>query len=376
MQELNRRFLVVMLVAVLLASAVLVGCGPKEPAAQNGEDKERQYKAVLLLAGNLGDMSFLDSANRGMQMIKEELGWEVKVIEMGTDPSAWEPTLTDVSTQDWDLIITGTFNMQTQIEEVAPRFPDKKYVLFDVSVDYEKGDYSNVYSILYRQNEGSYLAGALAAMVTTSDMPRANPEKLIGFLGGMDAPVINDFLVGYIEGAKSIDPEIKVAVSYVESYSDPAKGKEMCLAQYDMGVDIGFNVAGGSGLGQLDAAKERGLYAIGVDSDQAMLFKDSDPEKAELVLTSMLKRVDNSLLRAAKLFQEGKLEFGKAESLGLKEDAVGLAINEFYERNVPEEMRVKLQEIADKIKSGEIQVPSAFEMGPDAVKQLRDSVAP
>jgi basic membrane protein A len=375
-QELNKRLVGLMLVAALLASVVLVGCGTKDPESQNGEGQEQQYKAVLLLAGNLGDMSFLDSANRGMQMIKEQLGWEVKVIEMGTDPSAWEPTLTDVSTQDWDLIITGTFNMQTQIEEVAPKFPEKTYVLFDVSVDYANGDYSNVYSILYRQNEGSYLAGALAAMVTTSDLPRANEEKLIGFLGGMDAPVINDFLVGYIEGAKSIDPEIKVAVSYVESYSDPAKGKEMCLAQYDMGVDIGFNVAGGSGLGQLDAAKERGLYAIGVDSDQAMLFKDSDPEKAELVLTSMLKRVDNSLFRAAKLFQEGKLELGKAESLGLKEDAVGLAINEFYERNVPEEMRAKLDELAQKVKSGEIQVPSALEMGPDAVKELRDSVAP
>jgi basic membrane protein A len=374
---LNRKLIGVMLVAALLASAMLVGCGPKEPEQeQNGDVEEPKYKAVLLLAGNLGDMSFLDSANRGMQMIKEQLGWEVKVIEMGTDPSAWEPTLTDVSTQDWDLIITGTFNMQTQIEEVAPKFPDKRYVLFDVSVDYTKGDYSNVYSILYRQNEGSYLAGALAAMVTTSDMPRANEQKLIGFLGGMDAPVINDFLVGYIEGAKSVDPEIKVVVSYVESYSDPAKGKEMCLAQYDMGVDIGFNVAGGSGLGQLDAAKERGLYAIGVDSDQAMLFKDSDPEKAELVLTSMLKRVDNSLFRAAKLFQEGKLEFGKAESLGLAEDAVGLAVNEFYEKNVPEEMRTKLDELAQKVKSGEIQVPSAFDLGPDAVKELRDSVAP
>ncbi|MGI6621465.1 MAG: BMP family ABC transporter substrate-binding protein [Bacillota bacterium] len=373
----NRKLIGVMLVAALLASAMLVGCGPKEPEQeQNGDVEEPKYKAVLLLAGNLGDMSFLDSANRGMQMIKEQLGWEVKVIEMGTDPSAWEPTLTDVSTQDWDLIITGTFNMQTQIEEVAPKFPDKRYVLFDVSVDYTKGDYSNVYSILYRQNEGSYLAGALAAMVTTSDMPRANEQKLIGFLGGMDAPVINDFLVGYIEGAKSVDPEIKVVVSYVESYSDPAKGKEMCLAQYDMGVDIGFNVAGGSGLGQLDAAKERGLYAIGVDSDQAMLFKDSDPEKAELVLTSMLKRVDNSLFRAAKLFQEGKLEFGKAESLGLAEDAVGLAVNEFYEKNVPEEMRTKLDELAQKVKSGEIQVPSAFDLGPDAVKELRDSVAP
>ena len=344
----NRKLIGVMLVAALLASAMLVGCGPKEPEQeQNGDVEEPKYKAVLLLAGNLGDMSFLDSANRGMQMIKEQLGWEVKVIEMGTDPSAWEPTLTDVSTQDWDLIITGTFNMQTQIEEVAPKFPEKRYVLFDVSVDYTKGDYSNVYSILYRQNEGSYLAGALAAMVTTSDMPRANEQKLIGFLGGMDAPVINDFLVGYIEGAKSVDPEIKVVVSYVESYSDPAKGKEMCLAQYDMGVDIGFNVSGGSGLGQLDAAKERGLYAIGVDSDQAMLFKDSDPEKAELVLTSMLKRVDNSLFRAAKLFQEGKLEFGKAESLGLAEDAVGLAVNEFYEKNVPEEMRTKLGTCAE-----------------------------
>ncbi|MGI6661743.1 MAG: BMP family ABC transporter substrate-binding protein [Bacillota bacterium] len=372
----NKKLIGVMLVAALLVSAMLVGCGPEEPEPQNGEGQESKYKAVLLLAGNLGDMSFLDSANRGMQMIKEELGWEIKVIEMGTDPSNWEPTLTDVSSQDWDLIITGTFNMQTQIEEVAPKFPEKNYVLFDVSVDYEKGDYSNVYSILYRQNEGSYLAGALAAMVTGSDLPRANEQKLIGFLGGMDAPVINDFLVGYIEGAKTVDPEVKVVVSYVESYSDPAKGKEMCLAQYDMGVDIGFNVAGGSGLGQLDAAKERGLYAIGVDSDQAMLFKDSDPEKAELVLTSMLKRVDNSLLRAAKLCQEGKLEFGKAESLGLKEDAVGLAINEFYERNVPEEMRAELEEIAEKVKSGEIQVPSAFELGPDAVKELRDSVAP
>ena len=373
----NRKLIGVVLVAVLLVSALLAGCGSKEAGPQEGEPQgERKYKAVLLLAGNLGDMSFLDSANRGMQMIRDQLGWEIKVIEMGTDPSNWEPTLTDVSTQDWDLIITGTFNMQTQVEEVAPRFPDKRYVLFDVSVDYSKGDYSNVYSILYRQNEGSYLAGALAAMVTTSDMPRANPQKLIGFLGGMDVPVINDFLVGYIEGARSIDPEIKVAVSYVESYSDPAKGKEMALAQYDMGVDIGFNVAGGSGLGQLDAAKERGLYAIGVDSDQAMLFKDSDPEKAELLLTSMLKRVDNSLLRAARLFQEGKLEFGKAESLGLAEDAVGLAINEFYEKNVPAEMRAKLEEIAQKIKSGEIKVPSAFEMGPDAVKQLRDSVAP
>ncbi len=361
------------LVMVLLSSMLLVGCVPKAPP--QGEEGAKK-KAVLLVSGTLGDKSFFDSANEGMKVIEKDLGWETKVIEMGTDPSKWEPTLTDVSGEDYDLIICGTFQMQEKIEEVAPKFPDKKYIVFDVSVDYDKADYSNVYSILYSQNEGSYLAGALAAMVTTSDMPKANEEKIIGFLGGMNIPVINDFLVGYIEGAKSVEPDIKVAVSYVEDFANPAKAKEMCLAQYDMGADIGFNVAGGSGLGQLDAAKEKDCYAIGVDSDQAMLFKESDPEKAELILTSMLKRIDNSLVRAVQLYEEGKLEFGKVEVLGLADDAVGLAKNEFYEKNVPQEMRDKIDEIAEKIKSGEVTVSSAFEMDDAAMEELRSSVRP
>ena len=122
-------------------------------------------------------------------------------------------------------------------------------------------------------------------------------------------------------------PDIKVAISYVNSFTDPAKGKEMSLAQYDMGADIGFNVAGGSGLGQLDAAKEKDRYAIGVDSDQAMLFKDTDPEKANLTLTTMLKRIDNSLFRAVEMFLEGTCPFRSAENLGMEADAVGLSEN-------------------------------------------------
>jgi basic membrane protein A len=371
-----KKFVGVMLLVALFASVMLVGCGPKtEPEPQNGTDVPKR-KAVLLVSGTLGDKSFFDSANEGMKAIEKDLGWETKVIEMGTDPSKWEPTLTDVSGQDWDLIICGTFQMQEKIEEVAPKFPDKKYIVFDVTVDYSKAPFENVYSILYSQNEGSFLAGVLAAMVTDSGLPKANDQKIIGFLGGMDIPVINDFLVGYIEGAKSVDPDIKVAVSYVEDFANPAKAKEMCLAQYEMGADIGFNVAGGSGLGQLDAAKEKDCYAIGVDSDQALLFKDSDPEKAELILTSMLKRIDNSLVRAVKLFEEDNLEFGKAETLGLKEEAVGLAHNEFYEKNVPEEMRNKIDEIAGKIKAGEIEVSSAFVMDDKAMDELRESVRP
>ncbi|RLD17297.1 MAG: BMP family ABC transporter substrate-binding protein, partial [Caldiserica bacterium] len=195
---------------------------------------------------------------------------------------------------------------------------------------------------------------------TTSDMPLANPEKIIGFLGGMDIPVINDFKVGYIQGAHYIDPDIKVLVSYAGSFSDPAKGKELVLAQYDQGADISFNVAGETGLGLLDAAKERNKYAIGVDSDQYIMFKDSDPEKAAHIVTSMMKNVDNSLFRGIKLHMEGKLEYGKAEALGIKEGGVGVADNENYKKLVPEEFRKKIKELEEKIVNGEIVVDTVF----------------
>jgi basic membrane protein A len=266
--------------------------------------------------------------------------------------------------------------MVDNIAKVAPQFPDKKYVIFDTTLDYTKAPYENVYSITYKQNEGSYLAGALAALVTTSDMPKANPEKIIGFLGGQDQDVINDFLVGYIEGAKAVVPDIKVAISYVNSFTDPAKGKEMSLAQYDMGADIGFNVAGGSGLGQLDAAKEKDRYAIGVDSDQAMLFKDTDPEKANLTLTSMLKRIDNSLFRAVEMFLEGTCPFGSAENLGMEADAVGLSENEFYAANVPQEIKDKIVELKAKLMSGEIKVSTAFGMDKAVFEEMKNSVKP
>ena len=373
-----KRLVSIALVAVM-AGLLLSGCAPKQatpttPAQTTlpGTGK----RVILLVNGNLGDKSFFDSANAGMERIKKELGCETKVLEMGTDPSKWEPTLTDVSGQNWDLIIVGTWQMTENLQKVAPKFPNKKYIIFDTTVDYTKAKYENVYSVMYSQNEGSYLAGVLAASVTTSKMPKANDKKIIGFLGGQDIDVINDFLVGYIEGAKSVVPDIKVAISYVNDFANPAKGKEMSLAQYDLGADIGFNVAGGSGLGQLDAAKEKDKYAIGVDSDQAMLFKDSDPKKAELTLTSMLKRVDNSLFRAVKLWLEGKLTFGKAETLGLKDDAVGLAENEFYKKNVPQEIQAKVTEAKNKIASGQVKVGTAFGMDKKALEDLKNSVKP
>lgn len=333
-------------------------------------------RVALLINGTLGDRSFFDSAYEGMLVAEKELGIEFRLIEMGYDQSVWEPTLADVSEQNYDVIILGTWQMTESLEQIAPWNPNMKYIIFDTEVDYSKGNLDNVYSIMYKQNEGSFLAGALAAMITTSDLPKANPQKAIGFLGGMDIPVINDFLVGYIEGALYIDPEIKVDISYIGSFEDSAKGKEMALAQYNRGVDIGFNVAGQAGLGQLDAAKDTGLYAIGVDSDQALLFADTDPEKANLIVTSMLKRIDNSLVRALKMHLEGTLPYGQTEALGMAEQAVGLADNEFYQKLVPAEFRAELEKIVEKVQNGEIEVSTAIGMDNATLNALRDSVRP
>jgi len=361
---------------LLFATLIVLGsCAKKEepkPAAE-----APKLKVVLILNGTLGDKSFFDSAADGMALIKKELGdaVETKVIEMGYDQSKWEPTLLDVSEGDWNIVILGTWQMTEALQKVAKDHPTKNYIIFDTSVDYSLG-LSNVYSIEYSQNEASFLAGALGSMVTTSALPLANKQKVIGFLGGMDIPVINDFLVGYIEGAKYVDPAVKVAISYIGSFDDSAKGKEMALAQHAQGADIGYNVAGQAGLGQLDAAKDAKRYAIGVDSDQAAIFATSDPEKANLITTSVLKRIDNSLLRAIQMHVKGTAPYGKKETLGFAENCVGLAKNDIYMKVVPAEMRTKLEEIEKKIIAKEIKVGTAFSLSTEDLNKIRNAVKP
>ncbi|VDB00631.1 hypothetical protein S1OALGB6SA_1714 [Olavius algarvensis spirochete endosymbiont] len=360
----------------ILASVAMffAGCRGKTEA---GTDDDGVLKIVNLINGTRGDKSFFDSSAAGMDLIEAKYDSAVltKTIEMSYDQPNWEPTLLDIADQDWDIIIVGTWQMTEMLEEVARDNPDKRFIIYDTEVDYSL-DLGNVYSILYSQNEASFVAGALATALTKSNLPLTNPDKLIGFLGGMDIPVINDFLVGYVEGARYVDPDIKIAVSYIGSFDDTAKGKEMALAQYSQGVDIGFNVAGQAGLGQLDAAKDMHRYAIGVDSDQAEFFVQTDKATADLIATSVLKHVDKSLLRAIDMHMEGKAPYGSSEILGFDEEGVGIAKNEFYMAIVPEEIRELVDEIEEKIRSGEIEVSSAFGMDSEAINELRYSISP
>lgn len=337
-------------------------------AASQATTSGETTKIALLLSGNLGDMSFLDSGNNGVQEIAKTYGAEVKVVEMGTDATKYEANVLDASDAGYDIIIGSGWQLQEPFQDVAPDYPDTDYIIYDAAVDYSAGDYSNVYSITYKANEASYLAGVMAASMTKTGT--------LGFLGGMDGAGINDFLIGYIEGAQHVNPNIKVISGYVGSYADSPKCKEMALAQYNQGADFVFTAAGASGIGTLEAAKETGKWAIGVDSDQAMLYKDSDPDQANLIPASVLKNIDKTLVRAYGLYVDGKLPLGKEESLGLADEAVGLSDNEYYQKLVPDDVKKAIEDAKSKIASGEITVTSAYGLSTDKVTEIINSVAP
>ncbi|WP_020612160.1 BMP family ABC transporter substrate-binding protein [Sediminispirochaeta bajacaliforniensis] len=355
----------------MLILTVMVACFGWAGGQNEGPVDTDTLRVILIIPGNLGDKSFFDSANRGLDLVAREFGAETKVIEAGVDSTKWEPALYDAIDGDWDIIITGS-SMTELLNQVAPQYPDQRFINFDTSIVETP---NNVYSMFYATNDIGFLAGTVAALVTTSDLPLSNDEATIGFLGGMDIPGINDFLVGYIEGALNINPDIQVLISYAGDFNDPAKGKELSLVQYNAGADIIYNVAGGTGLGLMDAAKAANGYAIGVDSDQAMLFRESDPQKASHIVTSTIKRIDQSVLRAVSLALSGELPFGTHEVLGVKEGGVGLAKNEFYDAVMSDELKARVEAVTQELVAGQIEVSSAFGMESEQINALRERVS-
>ena len=379
-----KKALSLLLVVMMIFS--LAACAQQEtPSEQPAGEKPAEetpaepYKAALLLNGTLGDKSFFDSANVGLQKLKDEVGEDVfdfKVEQMGAtaaDEPKWTPTLLDYcESGEYDVIIIGTWQMIEGLADAAQQFPDQKFMFFDETFDFTSGDYKNIYNVLYKQNEVSFLVGAAAAMMTTDEsLTMVDPSnKMIGFLGGMENPIINDFLLGYIQGAKHVEPEIKVAIAYVGNFYDSAVGKDLALVQYQNGVDVGYNVAGAAGLGQIDAAVDAKKYAFGVDSDQAALL----PEKADYIPTSALKNVGNSLYRAIMLDMDGELTYGVAESLGFAEGGVNLVKDAHYEGMLSEEIRTTIDELEAKIVSGEIVVDSALGKTTEEIEAIKASV--
>ena len=348
------------------------------PAAETpAAEGTKVYNVAYLVNGNLGDKSFFDSAEAGLETLRDDGRITLRTIEMGgldEDKPGWLSTLYEVSdSQEYDIIICGTYQMPDFLKEVADKHPDQKYVIFDDNT--YAGQSSNVMNITYKQNDMGYLMGIFAATLTTdTSIEKINEDAVIGFVGGVDSPVINDFLIGYIEGAKSVNPDIKVDVRYTNDYVDTAIAKEYGLSMInDNKCDIIWGVAGNAGNGAAEAALETGkAWFIGVDSDQELTFS---PDLAAITLTSGLKNVGNSLVWLFDEMDAGRTYFGQEVSLGLAEGGVGIVTDKNYATYASDATKAAVEAAQAGIMDGSIKVDTAFDANFD-VAALRDSVRP
>jgi basic membrane protein A len=298
--------------------------------------------AVIFDMGGKFDKSFNEAAYNGAERFKQESGIDYLEFEV-TNESQRDQALRRMARRGADVVVAVGFSFATPLEEIAKEFPDTKFVIIDGVVEQP-----NVQSVVFKEHEGSFLVGMAAAM--------ASDTGKVGFVGGMDIPLIRNFAHGYQQGVKHVDPDAEVLVNMTgttpAAWNDPAKGAELAQSQFDRGADVVYAAAGGTGLGVLQAAADSGKLSIGVDSNQNYLHPGS-------VLTSMLKRVDVAVYNAFKDAMEGDLAPG-AQNLGLAEEGVGYALDEHNRDLITAEMEAALEEAKQKIISGELEVTDYY----------------
>jgi basic membrane protein A len=298
--------------------------------------------AVIFDMGGKFDKSFNEAAYNGAERFKQESGIDYLEFEV-TNEAQRDQALRRMAGRGADVVVAVGFSFATPLEEIAKEFPDTEFVIIDGVVEEP-----NVQSVVFKEHEGSFLVGMAAAM--------ASQTGKVGFVGGMDIPLIRNFAHGYQQGVKHVDPDAEVLVNMTgttpAAWNDPAKGAELAQSQFDRGADVVYAAAGGTGLGVLQAAADTGKLSIGVDSNQNYLHPGS-------VLTSMLKRVDVAVYKAFKDAMEGDLAPG-AQNLGLAEDGVGYALDEHNRDLITAEMEAALEEAKQKIISGELEVTDYY----------------
>lgn len=312
---------------------------------------------IVFDIGGKNDRSFNAAAWEGVQRAERDLPICLYDVEPG-NPTSIEPAMRAFAEKNFDLVIGVGFAQGPIMQRVATDFPNVKFAIID-GVIFEadgKTPKSNVASLVFREHEGSYLVGMIAASKSKTGV--------LGFLGGMDIPLIHRFNKGYEEGAKAVNPNIRIVSNYVgvndQAWNNPGKGKELALAQIEKGADVIFTAAGNSGLGAFDAVEQYGKndqgeanrFVIGVDSNQNAV-------KPGFVLTSMVKRVDNAVYDAVKEVLEGKF-VGGFHVFGLDKDGVAYAMDKNNEKLIPGDVIVKVEEAKKEIIDGKIKVTDAM----------------
>jgi basic membrane protein A len=331
--------------AALSALALVAGCGDDETAATTGAGAGEKAIRVGLVTdiGQLNDRGFNALAFKGLQQAERELGVEGRVIE-SKSASDYVPNLTSFARQGYDLLIGVGFAQGDAVDAVATRFPDTRFVIIDVDQTFLKHKPDNVVGLLFREQEVGYLAGYLAGLQAEREPGR----DVISSVGGMKEPPVDRFIAGYQAGARTANPGIELLNGYSQDWDDLAKCKELALNQIARGSTIVFQVAGGCGLGALDAAKERDVWGIGVDADQSFLGPH--------VLTSAQKKVDQAVFLTIKSVVDGTWQGGRNMTFGLEQDGVGLGK---VSPDVPEGDLEKVEQIKRDIVAGKIRIPTS-----------------
>lgn len=368
--------LLALLLALVMVASLFAGCAKTENNEPTGEKKV--YKVCNLVNGNLGDKSFFDSAESGLAALKEAGRIEYTTIEMGgtdEDQPAWLSNLYEVAESgEYDLIVCGTYQMPDYLKEVATKYPNQKFLIYDDTT--YVGENKNVVNMSFKQNDMGYLVGVYAACMTADvNIANMNPESVLGFVGGVDSPVINDFLYGFILGAQSVNPDVKIDTRYTNDYVDTAIAKEYALSMInDNKCDIIWGVAGNSGNGAAEAALETGkAWFVGVDSDQELTLS---PDLAAITLTSGLKNIGQSLIWFFDEWDAGRTYWGTEINLGIAEGGVGIVTDKNFATYASDDTKAKVEAAQAAILDGSVQVPSAISDTEGKVVDLRESVRP
>lgn len=325
------------LVLVLVLVFSVVACDTPDDDATDTDNGEEMNMAMVTDTGGISDQSFNQSAWEGHQEVEEKLGFDISYKESGKD-SDYAPNLEELLDQGNDLIWGVGYKFEVDLKEAAEKNPDQKYAVIDF--DYGDKIQDNVVSVLFRDEQSSFLVGYIAGKMTETDK--------VGFVGGMEGSVIDRFDYGYHAGVQYANSDAEVLRQYAESFDDVAKGKAIANSMYQDGADIVFHAAGGVGNGVIEAAKEQDKWAIGVDMDQNHLAPDN-------VLTSAMKRIDEAVYLMAEGLQNDEFPGGETIYYGLDVGGVGIAPTS--DKHVPEDILAEVEELEQKIIDGDVVPP-------------------
>ena len=345
-------------ISSMLALALLaVGCAGgqtggagREGGGGEGCGKTEVRPTLVLDVGGLGDQSFNDSAYAGLQRAKREFDVQTEYLE-SSSPTDYVDNLTQLADSGYNPVFAVGFLMTDAVNEVAPQYPETNFAIVDSVAEAD-----NAASLVFREQEGSYLAGVVAGLMTQEDTEYTNPDdKVVGFLGGQESDLIGKFQAGYEAGVESVCSDCEVLVQYAgstpEAFNDPARGKEISLQQINQGADIIYHASGATGAGLFEAAGEKGIFAIGVDADQAKLFPNAP------ILTSVVKRVDNSVFQTIEDARNDDFPGGEVVEFGLDDKGISLAPFGRFDGDVPQNVKDEVDEARQGIIDGDIKVP-------------------